>query len=238
MILYKYLRADYAMQAIETKRLKVSQFGQLNDIYDSRPKIIYDGSSHPDKNQGFEEELTSKIALRFGINCYCRTATNLLVWSHYGDSHRGVALGFELDEGIANSSELGLRIIREVIYPPENARAEVIYQSDIAPLTIGDQLLAILQKGYSVKGVDWSYEYEYREFLLLRECVPSGTLYFSPFRPGSLRQVILGERCTLSPQYVLDLVVHSKRNSVGYRTDVLRARSLEDSFSMKNRKPF
>ena len=118
------------MQAREMKRLKVIQFGQLNDIYDSWPKIIWDISSHPDKNKAFEEELTKKIALRFGINCYCGTATNLLLWSHYGDSHRGVALGFELQEGNVNLPGYGLRIIKEVVYPPANTRAEINYQSE------------------------------------------------------------------------------------------------------------
>ena len=96
MILYKYLRADYAMQAIETRRLKVSQFGQLNDIYDSRPRIVYDSNSHPEKNKAFGDAFAKKIALRFGINCYCQRATNLLLWSNYGDNHRRLALGFEL----------------------------------------------------------------------------------------------------------------------------------------------
>jgi hypothetical protein len=138
MILYKYLRADYAMQAIETLRLKVRSIRAIGDV----------------------------------------------------------------------------------------------------PLQTGAQLLEIIQRGYTVKGLDWKYENEYGEFVLLPECVPSGTLYFSPFRPGSLREVILGERCTLNPRYVLELVVHSKRNSVGYQTYVLRSRSLEDSFSMKIENPF
>ena len=102
----------------------------------------------------------------------------------------------------------------------------------------GEQLLALIENGYTVKGLDWKYENEYREFLLMPECVHSGTLYFSPFRPSSLCQVILGERCALNPRYVLDLVVHSKGNTPGYQTDVLRARSLEDTFSMKIEDPF
>jgi hypothetical protein len=37
-----------------------------------------------------------------------------------------------------------------------------------------------------------------------------GTLYFSKFRRGSLREVIFGERCGLKPRFVLDLIRHSK----------------------------
>jgi hypothetical protein len=45
-MLYKYLRADYAMQAIETKRLKVSHPDDLNDIYDCRAKTRHSLPSH------------------------------------------------------------------------------------------------------------------------------------------------------------------------------------------------
>ena len=62
--------------------------------------------------------------------------------------------------------------------------------------------------------------------------MPSGTVYFSKFRPGSLREVILEERCGLRPRFVLDLIRRSKRNEAGYETPVLRARSTNDSFRM------
>jgi hypothetical protein len=101
----------------------------------------------------------------------------------------------------------------------------------VSELPEDKQLLEVLKRGYTVKGWDWNYEQEYREFVFLRNCVPSGTLYFSEFRPDSLREVILGERCSLRPQFVADLIRHAKINGVGgYEPRVLLARSREDFF--------
>ena len=111
--------------------------------------------------------------------------------------------------------------------------ARVIHwEDDIAREQEQHQFGAVLVRGYTVKGLDSKYEDEYREFVVLRESVPSGTLYFSKFRPGSLREVILEERCGLKPRFVLDLIRHSKRNEAGCETPVLRARSRNDSFRM------
>jgi hypothetical protein len=228
------------MQAIETKRLKVSHPDDLNDIYDCRPKIIYDKSFSSEKNKGFEEGFSEDLARDMGINCYCGNAEDLLLWSHYGDSHKGVALGFEIEQGYFEMPDRpsDRRIIVKVDYPEPNTRKVIDSKEEIAGFPEEVHLLKVLEIGYSVKGVDWKYEDEYREFLFLDESIPSGTLYFSKFRPGSLREVILGERCPLKPKFVLDLISYSKRNSVGYETRVLRARTSEDSFAVEIRDAF
>jgi hypothetical protein len=234
---YKYLRADYAMQAVEHKRLKVSFLDDLNDIYDCRPRIIYDESSAAEMNKAFEGEFTKNFVGNIGINCYCGKADNLLLWSHYGDSHKGIALGFNLDEGDFRPLDepADLRILVKVSYPPENAPKVINWKNaiEIPNLSAQQQFEEILTKGYSIKGLDWEYEDEYREFVHLGSSIPSGTLYFSRFRPGSLCEVILGERCSLKPQFVSDLIKYSKRNERGYETRVLRAHTRNDSFKMR-----
>jgi hypothetical protein len=232
VMLYKYLRADYAMQAIENKRLKVSFLDDLNDIYDCRPEIVYRRSFPKEKNKGFSEEFTERLVTHTGINCYCEKATSLLLWSHYGYSHKGVALGFDLQQEPFSMPDkpADIRILAKVSY--ENARKVIYWEDDIERVQEQHQFGAVLVRGYTVKGLDWKYEDEYREFVVLRESMPSGTLYFSKFRPGSLREVILGDRCGLKPRFVLDLIRHSKRNEAGYETQVLRARARNDSFRM------
>jgi hypothetical protein len=223
------------MQAIENRRLKVSHPNDLNDIYDCRPKIIYDRSFVPAKNEGFEEEFTRNVALDIGIGCYCGHATNLLLWSHYGDSHKGIALGFNLPEGYFPNPHdpSDRRIIIKVRYSESNSRRVIHWQDEIAQFREDQHLLKVLEAGYAVKGWDWKYEDEYREFVFLNECIPSGTLYFSEFRQNSLREVILGERCSLQPLFVRHLINRVNRFQGGApEVDVLRARSDPDSFSM------
>jgi hypothetical protein len=232
-MLYKYLHADFAMQAIEHKRLKVSRLKNLNDIYDARPRIIYETGSPLGKNDEFEKHFNKQVIQNLGINCYCGESENLLLWSHYGDSHRGVALGFDIDEGWFqpdnDNAREAARLTMKVDYPRGNRRAVLHWKSDIEPLPVEHQMVGVLKRGYTVKGWDWKYENEYREFVFLSKCVPSGTLYFSNFRPGSLRQVILGERCPLEPKFVADLAYHA-RDLAAPTPTILRARSDENSF--------
>jgi hypothetical protein len=122
------------------------------------------------------------------------------------------------------------RIIIKVQYPESNNRKVIYWQDVIAPLKEEEHLQKVLEVGYAVKGWDWKYEQEYREFVFLDKCFPSGTLYFSKFLPGSLREVILGARCSLNPLFVRRL-----NNRVDpYREGPLvsRARSHPNSFKM------
>ena len=130
MILYKYLRADYGMQAIEHQKLKVSHPYDLNDIYDCRPKIIYDDSFDSAKNEGFEQEFAKNVGLDVGIGCYCEHGDNLLLWSHYGDSHKGIALGFDLPVGVFENPDdsTDRRMIIKVQYPESNNRKVIHWQ--------------------------------------------------------------------------------------------------------------
>ena len=232
-MLYKYLRADFAMHAIEHKRLKVSGHQNLNDIYDARPRIIYDTGSPLGTNDEFEKHFKKQVIQNLGINCYYGTRENLLLWSHYGDSHRGVALEFAIGEGWYqpdnDTDRHAARLTIKVDYPAGNDRAVLHWQSHIEPLPAEHQMREVLRRGYTVKGEDWEYEDEYREFVFLSKCVPAGTLYFSNFRPGSLREVILGERCALEPKFVADLAYHA-RDLAAPTPTILRACSDESSF--------
>jgi Protein of unknown function (DUF2971) len=232
-MLYKYLRADYGMQAIEHNRLKVSHPYNLNDIYDCWPKIIYDRSFDSAKNEAFEEEFIRNVHADVGLGCYCGDATKLLLWSHYGDSHKGIALGFDLPIGrpFCNLSEPSdRRIILKVDYPNSNARKVIDWQTEVAPFPEDQHLQKVMQAGFTVKGWDWKYEEEYREFVFLNECIPSGTLYFSQILQGSLREVILGAHCSLKPLFVKHLINHVHKFQPEVKLS--RARPHRDSFSM------
>ena len=96
MLFYRYLPYEFALKAIQEQRMKVGRIHELNDIFDCRPRMI----GPPDMS---EEEIDSRvfklirtISNEIGVLCYCATAENLLVWSHYGLGHKGMALGFEL----------------------------------------------------------------------------------------------------------------------------------------------
>jgi hypothetical protein len=72
--------------------------------------------------------------------CFSRTSSNILMWSHYGDNHKGICLGFDVPDEFA----------RDVRY--------VSSIQEVASLidgTVQDQVGVILQLCY-VKYIGWA----------------------------------------------------------------------------------
>lgn len=199
MMLYKFLPAHFALQAIESRRLKVSTMDVLNDIYDCKPTFVDSRESDPIKLQKKVRWIEGLLATDFGMISYCKNAESLLVWSHYGDSHKGIALGFELEDNVPIDSEC-YRGLMEVKYSETDARAVVDLAKHNPKGAVA--LTGILNDGYRQKGWDWHREEEYREFIWLNSCETSDGLYFIPFKRDSLKMVILGDRCPISENYL------------------------------------
>ena len=97
MLIYRYLPAEFALLAIQEQRLKVGRINNLNDVFDCWPRIIPNKGMDPDEAYRIAEKVMGVFSHVWGSLSYCATAENLLVWSHYGDGHRGIALGFDID---------------------------------------------------------------------------------------------------------------------------------------------
>jgi hypothetical protein len=100
---------------------------------------------------------------------------NILMWSHYAESHRGLCFQFEIAR-----EPLFLRELVRVEYEPRYP--EVNWLS----ADFGDQLIRALRN----KAPCWSYEHEWR--FILRERAHA----YLPFCPEALTAVILG--CEIS----------------------------------------
>ena len=95
-ILYKYRplkNFKYLVDILINGRLHASRYTDLNDPMEGH--YCYRGNrldaSMRDKLRGEKEELR--------ICSLSEDADNVLLWSHYADGHRGVAIGVELAEG-------------------------------------------------------------------------------------------------------------------------------------------
>ena len=104
-------------------------------------------------------------------------------------------------------------MVVRVVYRSE---FEMLYWEDeIDPIPEESRKFELLIRGYNTKSAQWEHEHEYREFVDLLGCTLSAGLYFSNFRPGSLREVILGERCSLEPRSVPTLINESQEKRRG-----------------------
>jgi len=170
MRVYHFLSAMWALDDIRKKRIKISVIDQLNDPFElwcveQRDKRLRQAL------RGFKAEMVE----RFGMICFSKHWHNPLLWSHYADKHRGICLGFDVDD----------RGLKPVAYANERPSLRV-------PPTMES-----INELLFTKFRDWSYEEELRNWFRLDE--REGEHYFYPFDTlVRLREVIVGPLCGLS----------------------------------------
>jgi len=174
-IYYLFLSSRDAITDLDRKMIKVSRIVNLNDLFELTPYLLIE----KDKRKRLER-LRSQIAKSHGMVCFSSNWKEPLLWGHYADRNRGIALGFEvISERYA---------ARPVTYPPERETDPFGDKEEIGE----DEYISAL--GYT-KYVNWSYEKEHRFFINLNECTIIEGDYFLPF--GSdllLRNVIIGPK--------------------------------------------
>ena len=231
-MVYRYLRDVYAMQALESGYWKVGRISELNDPMDCSP-----GWSHPDPDV---EATVVGMMGKYGILCYSETVTDPVLWSHYSDSHRGMALGFDFPEHEAPL---------EVRYAEDNAKAildsievrKLLESIEAAPqkghkVVILNQALArFIQDGYTTKAKSWKYEREQRHFIKLASCSLRWPHYFRKAPWEHLRKIVIGAKSIVSFDEV-DCIVRDSphlNEAVIAGLQILRARTQEMSYNLE-----
>ena len=97
MKLYHFLSAQNAMSDIALKRIKTSRIGQLNDPFEFLAADLLDAWK-----KAALENWKNKLDEQHGLICFCANWSNPLMWGHYADSHKGIALGFEIPDETAS----------------------------------------------------------------------------------------------------------------------------------------
>ncbi|CAD5253139.1 MULTISPECIES: DUF2971 domain-containing protein [unclassified Imperialibacter] len=123
-VIYKFFRTnEYLFDTIISNQLYFSSIKQFNDPYDCHLTVgeeipIESFETHINTLHDKEEDRLkhlkafkkdphtytqryidcfNQILNYYGICCFSRTKHELLLWSHYTDSHKGVALGFDYE---------------------------------------------------------------------------------------------------------------------------------------------
>ena len=117
-----------------------------------------------------------------GVLCFAEDWRDPLMWSHYGDRHRGMCLGFEVRNSIA------------IDYHPERLLL------DWKSLNIANLPVNVRQSLLATKFAGWKYEKERRVIVPLAnlpvEIKEGKTCRFKPFDCDlKLVEVVAGVRC-------------------------------------------
>jgi Protein of unknown function (DUF2971) len=171
MLVYHFLPAKYALDDLARKRLKISELDDLNDPFE-----LWCIAQENRRLRQALREWKKELAQQFGVLCFSVGWTNPVLWSHYADKHRGICLGFEVDE----------RRIKPIQYVSERAEFQFPPTED----SVGQLLFT--------KFRDWSYEEEMRGWFKLDERDNQTGHFFYPFDDAvRLREVIAGSLCEL-----------------------------------------
>lgn len=191
MIVYHFISSEFAVKALRDRRLKIARINELNDPFE------FCAADFTDSDTGIKlETFKNQVNERYGVVCFCENYLDPVLWSHYADGHRGVALVFDIPDD---------RAIR-VNYQPERFELDVDGTMQRGGFTESD-----LTKLISTKFSSWQYENEVRIMCRLSDhfCqidskgkkVYFESLSLESFGVDTLKLIglIRGVRCDLKP---------------------------------------
>lgn len=215
--LCKYRSIESASIALEQKSLWFSSPMSFNDPFDCQ--IIPDTDNTPSEiyeyfvNQNYSPEEASKLAKnaskdhKWGetiapiisdkinsskICCFTSNEHNILMWSHYGDSHKGLCLKFDVLKDL-NFFLTPLPVNYRRDYPKFNYLRN-------QPNIVHDMILS--------KSIHWSYESEIR-------VIKQGLEGALNFDKSSLTEVIFGCNCCYNDiNKIKDILIKNSYNVV------------------------
>jgi hypothetical protein len=126
------------------------------------------GFNREEANEHLRLAHETRVKAGTGVYCIADKPDNLLMWSHYADSHRGVCLGFDPER-------FPFDVAQQVTYSLERER--------VLPSDDHDEKL---RKALLCKSKDWEYESEWR---IVDPFHPTGS---RRIHPRALQSIILG----------------------------------------------
>lgn len=152
--------------------MKVSTINDLNDPFEALSCSL----PEPSDRKHFKK-LKNQIHMTWGIQCFSESWSNPLLWSNYGDRHKGICLRFEIPKG--------LLIKVKYTKKRDDLSAVSIRRSDIHRV--------LLSRKYH----DWAFEKEWRTILRLKDLQKEQTRILRPFSQElSLDEIIVGPMCS------------------------------------------
>lgn len=185
--LYYLTSATHALSNIAFGRLKLARFRDLNDPFELLSVRLMDK-----KLRAAVKDFKATLDASTGLLCFSEDWGSPVMWSHYGEKHRGICLGFDVLRSEVDA----------VKYDDKRVRAAL--DADADPNNLPSDLQGVLRR---TKCHEWQYELEQRMFVPLSVALEVGSLHFRPFDEKlQLAEVILGPNCVESLEDVRRIV--------------------------------
>lgn len=153
------------------------------------------------KFQKEREELEfPMIDNHYGVLCMSAKWNSILMWSHYGDYHKGFCIGFN-EEKMRESGLFG-------------KGGPVTYSENfpvINPLDNEERMIVSFYQTH-YKSVEWSYEEEYRFTNLMFPEKPTNEMRIKVFAENCIEEINLG--VNIDPSHKEDIIVEAKKRNI------------------------
>lgn len=169
MILYKYMSFGAARRVIETLSLGFSCLEDLNDPFECTAFGFKDRDESISAKTA-TDACRTRFSRKYGVLSLTRQPLNSLMWSHYGDSHQGIVLGFDCDS--AGFSDPQSNVIPsqygEMIYSASKPHNDLPVIGEHELMSIGGSLrfdsnaFNLIKRAFLYKSLEWAYEEEVR----------------------------------------------------------------------------
>lgn len=179
MKLYKYKSLAnlwHFLDLVLNQRLYCAHWADLNDPLEGRYEIYLNSQSSKIKRTAVDRIETAKNTYR--VASLSADPANFLLWSHYADGHKGVAIEIDIPESHPD--------LVEILY------------SGFSPVFTGKtQTKKDMRSLFNGKGEEWSYEREYR-IIVTKE-------FFK--LPFPISRVLLGPRVNRHQEKILSTLL-------------------------------
>jgi hypothetical protein len=191
---YKFTSAEHGINNLQNARLKLSTIADLNDPFDWCPIDTTDAVI-----SNAVDDVIAHFRQTAAILCLSRNWDNLLLWSHYGASHAGICLGFDIPDGS----------------PGENYDTDVLYQPNLLQIRRPEDVFDVASRLLRTKHESWSYEQEVRMFVGLNDPPDAKGLHWIGFGPNLvLKEIIIGAQCLPKDSKEVEDAVKTYEHSV------------------------
>lgn len=170
---------DALKEIVAENKIYYSKAETFNDPFEFDGVMLNYGNDDQEKQVGYS------LLNRSGIICFSSQVKNTLMWSHYADSHRGVALRFKCEPDPFFSTGTEGRVVQvtygdDIIFKNQS----VFHDSD-----------GIFEK-FSRKACCWSYEEEFRVFKVPTSYSADDAAGIQSFNSNIVDAIYLGLRAS------------------------------------------
>lgn len=191
----------------------VTRSKEADPAYAIQAFIPIDPIIAPENYGAFASGLRSSFARRIQDSVVALSlseeSNSPLMWAHYAEQHTGFVMGFctnhpyfnPVEENPSNPGYLNIGSLNKVVYSDERPSGVVLSMS--------------VEKTHLTKGLEWSYEKEWRILEVednssFVKIDPSGNRHLFEYPTDAVTQVVIGARATQETKEVIKSILSDK----------------------------